>query len=526
MSEAPAEVPGGDGAPLRLDGVRVRPSHLHVPPRVVSATDQVLAVSALAGRSHEPEQVLAIDVVSGRRSDGRPAARSGAIICARQNLKTYCLESVALHRLLDPSRGPQLIIWTAQRLTATEETYRHLITMLDSDDRPALRKRLLRASSSKGFMEIEMRSGSRIKFMARSAKSGPSLTGDLIVLDEAFAVEADHLGALLPTLSTRPHAQVLWGSSAPHAASAELRKVIERGRAGGPGAPAYVEWCAPGSWEEPPCALGVACSHEYGKVDGCALDDHANVRAANPLAGVRLDWEVLGDERRDLSPRMFARERLGWGEDPAVAGRPPITIDGWRRCIDPDSSPVGHVSMAVEVSRSREWASISVGGVRTDGLWHLGLIDRRPGTDWLLPRLLDLAARPDLASVNRAGPNGRARFARAIAIDPMSPAGPLIEQLRTAGVTVVTMTTREVGAACASLQDAVAQGRLRHHGSPDVEDALRGATRRDIGEGQWAFGRSKSAREGVEIDPIVGAANALWCAELAGGRYDIATSIY
>lgn len=524
MSEAPARAPDV-GVPLRLDGVRVRPAHLHVPPRASSATAQVLAVAEMAGRQHEPEQILAIDVLSGRRADGRPAARTGALICARQNLKTYCLESVALHRLLDPSLGPQLIIWTAQRLTATEETYRHLITMLDSDDRPALRKRLLRASSSKGFMEIEMRSGSRIKFMARSAKSGPSLTGDLIVLDEAFAVEADHLGALLPTLSTRPHAQVLWGSSAPHATSAELRRVMERGRAGGKGAPAYAEWCASGSWEEPPCALGVACSHEVGKVDGCALDDRAQVRAANPLAGVRLDWEVLDDERRDLSPRMFARERLGWGEDPAVSGRPPITIDGWRRRIDPESSPVGQVCMAVEVSHSREWSSISVAGWRADGSRHLGLVDRRPGTEWLLPRLLDLCARPDLSTIDR-GPVGKPKYCVALAIDPVSPAGSLIERLRLAGVEPVVMTTREVGSACSTLQDAVTQGDVWHHGSPDVEDALRGAVRRDIGEGQWAFGRARSARVDVEIDPIVGHANALWLADLVGCGYDVSASIF
>lgn len=524
MSQATAEPPDV-GAPLRLDGVRVRPTHLHVPPRASTSTAQVLQVAAMAGRSHEPEQVLAIDVLVGRRADGRPAARTGALICARQNLKTYCLESVALHRLLDPSLGPQLIIWTAQRLTATEETFRHLLAMLDSDDRPALRRRLLRASSSKGFMEIEMRSGSRIKFMARSAKSGPSLTGDLIVLDEAFAVDPDHLGALLPTLSTRPHAQVLWGSSAPHAGSAELRRVMERGRKGGAGAPAYCEWSAPGSWEEPTCALGVACSHEHGKVDGCALDSRDAVRAANPLAGVRLDWEVLDDERRDLSPRMYARERLGWGEDPATDGRPPITIDAWRRRIDPESAPIGQVSMAVEVSQSREWSSISVAGQREDGRWHLGLVDRRPGTEWLFPRLLALAARPDLANVDRGVP-GKPRYCRAIAIDPLSPAAGLVEKLKLAGVEPVVMTTREVGGACATLQDAVAQDRLRHHGSPDVEDALRNASRRDIGEGQWAFGRARSAREGVEVDPIVSAANALWLADLVGVAYDVGASIY
>ena len=221
----------------------------------------------------------------------------------------------------------------------------------------------------------------------------------------------------------------------------------------------------------------------------------------------------------------FARERLGWGEDPAVSGRPPITIDGWRRRIDPESSPVGQVCMAVEVSHSREWSSISVAGWRADGSRHLGLVDRRPGTEWLLPRLLDLCARPDLSTIDR-GVAGKPKYCSALAIDPVSPAGSLIERLRLAGVEPVVMTTREVGSACSTLQDAVTQGDVWHHGSPDVEDALRGAVRRDIGEGQWAFGRARSARVDVEIDPIVGHANALWLADLVGRGYDVSASIF
>ncbi|MCK7503310.1 MAG: hypothetical protein MZV70_03820 [Desulfobacterales bacterium] len=106
----------------------------------------------------------------------------------------------------------------------------------------------------------------------------------------------------------------------------------------------------------------MACSHELGKVDGCALDDREQVRAANPLAGVRLDWEVLDDERRDLSRACSLASGWGGARTRPWPGRPPITIEGWRRRIDPDSSPVGQVCMAVEVSRSREWSSITVAG--------------------------------------------------------------------------------------------------------------------------------------------------------------------
>ena len=77
MSEAPAGTPDV-GVPLRLDGVRVRPAHLHVPPRASSATAQVLAVAEMAGRQHEPEQILAIE--RNRQGLDREALASGQMV--------------------------------------------------------------------------------------------------------------------------------------------------------------------------------------------------------------------------------------------------------------------------------------------------------------------------------------------------------------------------------------------------------------------------------------------------------------
>jgi hypothetical protein len=494
--------------------VLVEPAYVHRPPRVRTLTGKVVRVAESVGRLHEPEQVLALDVISGVRADGRPASLSSAVICSRQNLKTYVLENYVLTRMVDPGDSARLFVWTAQQLDTTEETFLHFLQIFTSPEHPHMRRRFRRSSSTNGAAEIELMDGRRIKFKARSAKSGQGLTGDVIVLDEGFAVENKHLGALVPTLSTRRRAQILWGSSACHATSGPLRALVERGRAGGRGAPAYIEWCAPGSWADPGCDAGPGCSHVPGTA-GCVLDDRAAIQAANPLAGVRIGWEFLAEERGELPPPEYARERLGWHEEPAAVGAPPISLAAWRGQLDGESEPVGAVVFAIEVPPSRAAASIAVAGHRGDGGVHVGLVDRRRGMEWVLDRMLELVGRHQVASVPR-GPVLKPTFVDGVVIDPMSPASTFIEPLRRAGIEPVLMTTREVGTACANLQDGLSQARIWHRSAPDVDVALESAVKRDIGEGQWAFGRRKSAADGVEIDPIVAVADAAWCLTLIG----------
>jgi hypothetical protein len=504
-----------------VNDIAVPPAYLHVPPRASAITEKVVRFCETVGRSHEPEQRLALDVIAGRRADGRPAAMTSAIVCARQNLKTYVLENYVLARLVDPGDDARLFVWTAQQLDTTEETFLHFLTLFTSDEYPHMKRRFRRSQSTNGAAEIELVDGRRIKFKARSAKSGQGLTGDVIVLDEAFAVEDTHLAALLPTLSTRHRAQVLWGSSAAHAASDALRGVVERGRAGGRGAPAYVEWCAPGSFDDPGCDQGKQCLHAPGS-GGCVLDRREYVQAANPMAGRRISWEYLEQERLELPAARYARERLGWHEEPDSATAPPVTVKAWRGQVDPGSEPVGPVAFTVEVPPSRACASIGVGGRRADGDVHVGLVDRRQGVDWVVDRVVELVGRNQVMLVRRGAGKGQV-LVPAVVIDPNGPAGSFVEPLRRRGVEVVLMTTREVGTACAAFQDGLTS--IWHRDAPDVDAALGGAVKRDIGEGQWAFGRRKSAAENVEIDPLVAVVNAAWCVGLADD-YDPLDSVF
>ena len=363
--------------------------------------DKVGRVCRTVGRELEPEQALAVDVLTGVRADGTPASLSACVISARQNLKKYVLENIVLTRLLDPTEPGRLFIWTAQQLDTCQETFLHFKDMFESDDFPYLQRRLVNIANGHGDEEIELVGGKRLKFKARSRKSGQGLTGDLIVLDEAFALESAHLGSLVPTLSTRPRAAILYGSSAGHGSSEVLRGVRDRGRQAGPGSPAYIEWCAPGSLENPGCAMP-GCSHLV-TMQGCVLDRRELIQLANPMAGRRISWDYLRDERRELPPLEYARERLGWWDEPDSAAAPPISVEDWRHQLDPGSAVAegGKIVLDAEIAMDRRSGSIGVAGWRDDGAAHVGLIWHQQGTEQLLPALLGFIERNELHELKR-----------------------------------------------------------------------------------------------------------------------------
>lgn len=489
--------------PLEFDGVP--PAFVFRPPRVRSLLPKVLNVCRTVGREHEPEQALSVDVLTGMKADGSPASLEGAVVSARQNLKTYVLENIVLTRMVDPTDSARLFIWTAQQLDTAQETFLHFVTLFDNPDHPHMRRRLKKITSGNGSEQIDLVDGRRLKFKARSDKSGQGLSGDVIVFDEGFALRPAHMASLVPTLSTRKRAQLLFGSSAGHPDSEVLRGIRDRGRKGGRGAPAYIEYCAPGSFAKPGCELA-NCRHTT-EMQGCVLDREDFVLMANPMAGRRIGWDYLRDERRSIPPLEYARERLGWWDEPDDGGAPPVQVEEWKKLIDPGSAVAAGepVVLAAEIALDRRSGSIGMAGWRDDGAAHVGLIDHRDGTDWLLPALLGYIERNTLHRLRRGKTT-----CPAVIIDPTSPAGTLVDPLRKAGTEPVLMTTREAGVSAAGLQDAVTDRTTFHRGQPAVEAALSGAIKRDLGDGGWAFGRKKSAAVSVDITPLVVVANARW----------------
>ena len=194
-----------------------------------------------------------------------------------------------------------------------------------------------------------------------------------------------------------------------------------------------------------------------------------------------------------MSVASFARERLSIPDDEDGTGSA-IPLDVWQRLADPDSEIDGRLSIALEVSPEREWASFGVGGFRRDGLLHGEVVDRRPGTGWVVKRGAELAL----------------RWSTPIVVQSGSPAEAFVSELRAAGVEVDVVPAKQLAAGCGQLVDACLNDQFRHLGQPSLLAALTGAHRRQSGD-VWLWSRTASA---VDITPLVAVTLALSAARV------------
>jgi len=467
----------------------VEPAYHTAPTYARTLGPEVGELNVQIGFAPDPEQQLLLDDTFAMDDRGLSAAFEVAAIAPRQNLKTGWLKQATIGWLFLTDQ--RLIVWSAHKFDTAQEAFRDMEELISGSD--MLRRRVRRIYRGNGDEAIELRTGQRLVFKARTADGGRGLTGNRVILDEAYALQASHMGALLPTLSAVHDPQVVYGSSAGQVRSAVLRGIRDRGRIGDPRL-AYGEWCS-----EAPCAA-IDCDHSL-TTTGCALDDVANWYAANTTLGKRMTVEYVASERRALAsaPEEFGRERLGRWDEPT--GDAVIPADLWAACLDLDSQITGPASFALDVSPSRSWSAIAVAGTRADGLLHIevtskdGLVDHRPGTDWAVQRLVDLSAR---------WPGMKLTVARGSAAESLVPA------LIAAGVEVEILNGNDVAAACGLLYDLATTAGLRQIGQTELISALAGARKNvDDGEGAWRWGRKKSS---ADITPLYAATLALWAA--------------
>jgi hypothetical protein len=483
----------------------VAPQHLWVPDNAGTFGDEIIDFGRqFCGLDLDPEQELAINSMAVHDKHGHWSAAEVVIVQPRQNGKTnHVIMPIALWDLF--CTKPDLMVWTAHRFKTSSEAFGDLKKIIDGNY--ALRRRVKKVSESHGEESVELISGAAIYFLARSKSGGRGLGSKRPILDEAFALQSGQLGALLPTILARgPSAQIMYASSAGLADSEPLRSIRDRGRAGGDDSLVYLEWCAPGSWDEPGC-VERRCNH-HRSTPGCALDRVENHNTANPArVRGRITERAIATMRKGLTALEFGREVLGWWDEPDESNVSPITAADWAACVDETSTVEGSVCLSFDIAPDRSTAAIAIAGRRSDGIDHAELVRYDNGVDWLAGEIAALASKHKLLTIRQ----GTVRR-KAIVCDPSGPAAALLPDLQRLKIQPVLMTARDMGAACGGLQDAVSAGpsAFRHLGQLQVDLAIEGAVRRDVGDGGWAFGRKRSAQVAVDICPLVAVTAARW----------------
>lgn len=469
-------------------GVQV-PRVVWVPEYASSRGGEVAAFCADHGLVLDDWQVFVLERALGVRGDGKWAAFGVGLNVPRQNGKGAVLEARELAGIF--LFGEQLITHSAHEFGTSMEAFERMEHILEegglqSELKP--RGGVVRSHGAEGF---RFRTGQRIRYRTRTKGGGRGFTADTVILDEAMILRPEFTGALIPTMSAKSvegNPQLWYTGSAVdqmvHDHGLVFASVRERALRGDDPALAYFEWSTEVQRDGHPLLPG--------EVEAADLLDAARIAEANPGLGKRISLEYVHNEFRELpASSLYATERLGIGDypDPENA-ETVIDLDLWDSLLDPQSLPADPAMLAFDVSEDRAWASIGAASWR-DGRGHVEVVERRRGTGWVAGRLAEIRSR------NRTGE---------VFYEGAGPASTLVADLVKEGVRATPVSATEHGQACGMFFDGVAGSELRHLGDARLRVALKGATRRTLGD-SWAWSRRSSA---VDISPLVAVSLAWW----------------
>jgi hypothetical protein len=151
---------------------------------------------------------------------------------------------------------------------------------------------------------------------------------------------------------------------------------------------------------------------------------------------------------------------------------------------------VSEVALALEIAEDRRHTSIVAAGRLEGDLVLLELAAYLEGTD-PVPAVVELRSQ---------------RTVLATVVDPHSNAATCIAPLEAAGVEVTKPTSSDLVVAHGGFLDALAAGRIRHQGQPELTAAVRHLEQRRLG------GATAPERRGalVDVAPAVAAELAVW----------------
>lgn len=429
-----------------------RPTHLSVPRYASTSGDEAVELAAAAGLELDPWQQFVLKESLGEVGKGRSrkwAAFEVALLVPRQNGKGAVLEARELAGLF--LLKERLIVHSSHQFKTTQEAFLRIRDLVDGVD--DFRKKVERIRTSHGEESIELTTGQRLRFVARSTSSGRGFSGDCVILDEAFALTSKMKGALIPTLSARPNPQIWYTSSAGDDTAVELSTLRRRGHEGSDRL-AYFEWCAG---------------------DDADLDDRAGWARANPAMSIRIPEDYIAAERAALGADDFARERLGiWrlGTKQRV-----IPSEAWEEVQSPTAMLGPSVWFGVDVAPDRTSASI----VASDGR-SVELIAHAGGVGWIESRMQELCK----------------RWKGTAAIDGGGPAAPIADVLEREDIAVERLTSAQIAAACGRIYDAIIERKVSVRTHSTLTAAVAGASKRAVGD-RFVWSRAESATDATPL---------------------------
>ncbi len=280
----------------------------------------------------------------------------------RQNGKTGLVQGRANTGMIMYN---EQVIYTAHLQKTATETFEEMASFFDS---PKLRKYIKDIKTALGREQIILTNGARVKFLARTRNGGRGQHGDLLIFDEAQELDEEAQASFLPAISASLNPQTIYVGTPPDSVSSGyvFRSIRKRAIDGETKQASWFEFSV----------------KEIGEVT-----DKKRWAETNPALGRRILLSTIEGECEQMSPDIFARERLGWWS-PMIENREDYAIPEkiWMDCISSEPKPEGRMAYGVKFSADGSMVALCGAVIPNEGPSRISLIDYRPtgeGLKWI-----------------------------------------------------------------------------------------------------------------------------------------------
>lgn len=406
-------------------------------------------------------QRYVVDTAMEYRKDGRQYEyRTIGVAVGRQNGKSSLVATRIAYEAIWPKHR---IAYTAQdRNMARAKWEEHTEIIMSSP----FKSKVERVVRTNGNEHLVFKNGSTYQITTPNNKGGRGSSLDLVVIDEALTHDMELIGALQPTLATKPNGQLWILSNAGDERStllAHYRNLAHTNLKDKESRLAWFEW-AP-------------------HADKFDFMDEDIWRQSIPSLGLPygVTIQAVREAANTTAPDIFTREWLNvWASSEATQV---IDTTQWDELVRSDVIVGAQVCIGVDMSRERSRATIAAAGA-VSGINPIEIIDMREGVGWLLPRVVEIAK----------------KWNASVVIDTGSPAASLIGGLELENIKVMPIGLREYASACGNFYDAVQSRSICHLGDDNMREAIIGSSKRPLGD-SWAWNR----RSTTNITPLVAA---------------------
>lgn len=399
------------------------------------------------------------------------ACKTCGLSVARQNGKSGLVEGRAEAGMLMYN---EQVLYTAHLQKTATETFEEMADFFDS---PGTVEYVKDIKTALGREQIILKSGARIKFLARTRNGGRGQHGDLLIFDEAQELDENQQASFLPAISASRDPQTIYLGTppGPDVTGTVFRSLRDKALGKETTTTAWAEFSV----------------KEIGDVR-----DRTRWAKTNPALGRRILETTIEGECEQMDADMFARERLGWWTPKQVKKLEyVIPVDVWDACKSSERKPDGKTAYGVKFSTDGAEVCLCGAVIPQSGPARVSLIDKRPtghGLGWLSEWL-----------------NARYDKACCVVIDGRNGVDVLVEKITPTWKmkgSVIKPGVKEVIAAVSVLTDAVNEKTVTWYERQEVlRDSAVTSTKRKLGGG-YAFG-------GENAIPIEAAALALWGAK-------------